>query len=878
MLNLVLRDGEIRNLPRVRGGTGGGDRLPFDRLVVHGARITLDADILGDALLEGVNLELDVENGREIEIELAALTGRWDHLRGTERLRTLGARAHYDPDHGIEVEHAELETAILAFEIEDAFVPLPPGPGLRATGVARVDLAHLADLPHGFDLPELRGTVQVDGTFELGEDGPTGEGTVTLDDAAVEQYGLNHVELTLALAPDGLQIVDGTAQLVGDGGSVAISGGVGFGEGYPLEVSLRLNQLELAYLLDQLGVTPNAIVQWQFDGRIGLRGTLNPLDIRGPLAVTTRDFLVTKGPHHERPVRRIIGVEHAAIRSIMSIRPDAVRFEHIVADTGQSHILADVMLGFDNTLHVAARGEPIAFADASPLIDIPIGGSAHARVEVTGTFQDPQVEGHVAVAGMELDTFPLGDIDTDFHLEEGGLAARMPLVTAHKNDSSYQVEDLFLDFRDDRFAVSGAMHTPRMTLSDFYQVFHFEDDERFADYSALFSGDAIVRYTLGYPGDGENGTMDTDLDLSIAEATVSDFHFTDGELRAHYRWLDPDRGFDGGELELEHLHLRKGDGLFTLEGRMANGGALDMTAAADRISIRDTEGIAERAPDLDGVYTVYGTIGGTTDVPRADLDVVMTGLSWGTSMLGDARTYVRLTDRDDPWVRAAEAWDPAHLPEGEPCAAARSGLAHSNWTADPPYRTPDGPQPRLDRPMAFLVCGDGLDDRIHVDLAIGRTLSFPLRGVLETRGLALAPFLREIDENDPLDGRLSARVELTGGALKNDTLSGRLTVSDLDVGQGNVRLANDGPLDVILDHGDFDVAHADLHRPVVGPRGDGERICDDGSRARARRPRRLELPGEPRSRSHPRGRHVRRRGQRHRPVRRSERVRARSRP
>ena len=96
--------------------------------------------------------------------------------------------------------------------------------------------------------------------------------------------------------------------------------------------------------------------------------------------------------------------------------------------------------------------------------------------------------------------------------------------------------------------------------------------------------------------------------------------------------------------------------------------------------------------------SVLGEIRGTPSVPRAHLDLSFTGLRWDRTFLGDARAYVRLTDRSDPWVREAAQWD--EVPENEPCAHARYGLARGRWRPDPPIRTIDGPAPALDTPMA----------------------------------------------------------------------------------------------------------------------------------------------------------------------------------
>ena len=814
VVHLILREGEIRNLPRVRGASSPDDELPFKRLVVHGARVTLDADPFGTASLEGVNVELDVTDGTELGIHATAVSGRFDHIRGSERLQRFEARAHLG-DGGIDLEQLVIWTPFLKIQSGGGFIPIPFDHDYHGQVRIRLNLAHLRDLPHGWEIPDIAGTLELDGELLGTSGGPAGSGRVTLEGGRIEQWGFGDVDLRVEADPSAIRITEGTAHLIHDGGEVDLSGRISLADpGTPLELRIGIRGLQFATLMEQLGVTPNTIVQWTMDGTAELHGTTAPLALRGPIHMDTRDFLVTRDAWHVQPSRRVVGVTRARIVGGVSVRPDGLRFDHLVADTPSSRIQADVLLGFDDTLHVSADSGTIDLRDASPVVDFPIGGLGRVSVEVTGTFQDPVLVSRLNLGDFAFDTFPLGDIETEARLESDGLAVRFPHVVAIKNESRYAIDNLLLDFTNRRFAASGSLQLSRMALADFFHVFHYEEDERFTDYQGVVQGSAEIRYTLGYPGDSDTGTMVTDLALSIPEANINGFAFTDGELQGRWRWVHYEQGYRGGELTLSHLHLRKGPGVVTVAGTMAQGGDLQMTAAADRIAVRDTEGLAERLPDLGGIYSIFADIRGTAEIPRVDMNVNVTGLSWHNALLGDASAYVRLTDRLDPWVRAAESWDPGNLPANEPCSAARAGFLRGRWNPDPPMRTVEGPLPALTRPMAFLVCGRGLNGQVAVDMAIGRTKVYPLRGVVRVADLVLGPFLRSFESPEPFSGSLSAMVSLAGGALlEDDSLVGRIQVADLRLGQGRVDLRNDGEIDVRLDRGDFRVAHATL----VGP-------------------------------------------------------------
>ena len=837
VVNLVIRDGEIRNLPRIRGATAtSGDELPFSRLVATNASVTVDADPYGTAAMEGVDLTLDVIGGRELDISVSATEGRVDHLRGTERLQRFDATAFIDPDEGIELERFVLWTPHVKVTARDAHIPLPFDDSYYGHGSVRVNLAHLEELPHGWELPPMSGVFEVEADVEGTPDGPLAHGTLRLEQGVIDDRGLGDIELSVDLDQEHIRILDGQMRIIEGGGVARVTGTIGLGEGFPTQVAVDIEDLRFARLMEMLDVSPNAIVQWHIDGHAEMEGTLDPLELEGPIRLSSGHFLVTRDAWHATPSRRVVGVTRSRINGRVRLVPDALRFERLVANTPRSRLFGDVHLGFDDQLRVSVTSE-IDIADASPLLDFPLGGTGHVSMEVDGTFSDPRVRGRVGLDSFAFNTFVLGDIETSYQMEEEGLAVRFPHIDAVKRESRYAMENLFLDFRDHRFAMDGRVDAQRFTLADFYHMFHYEEDERFTDYEGLVSGDADVRYTLGYPGDSPTGTMIAQMNLAIAEASINDFAFTDGEFRGRWRWLHYERGAEGGELEIQHLHMHKGESVVTLDGRMGLGGTLQITAAADRVGVRDTEGLTDRLPDLGGVYSVFADVRGTLDVPRADVDVHMTGLSWRGAMLGDARTYVRLTDREDPWIRAAEAWDPGNLPQGEPCAAARSGFHRGRWPADPPLRTIEGPKPRLLRPMAFLICGEGLGGQARVDLAVGRTQVYPLRGAVQLADLVLDPFMRQAQSNEPLTGNVSGRVELTGGAmLADNSLVGRAVVSQLRVGQPNVELRNEGDLDLRFDRGTFEVARA-----ILG--GPGSRITITGG-GTARRGLAMAVDGE----------------------------------
>src|SRR5690606_3358151 len=142
----------------------------------------------------------------------------------------------------------------------------------------------------------------------------------------------------------------------------------------------------------------------------------------------THDFVVSHDAYHRRPVRRVIGVSHGRFDGRWSIRPDAVRLDDLVGELPRSRIRGNVLLGFDNRLEVRAHAEVADLRDITPLDRFPIAGVGDARVQIVGTFQDPQVTGHLRLADFLFDDFRLGDLESDAQLDPDGLGVRFAMV------------------------------------------------------------------------------------------------------------------------------------------------------------------------------------------------------------------------------------------------------------------------------------------------------------------------------------------------------------------------------------------------------------------------------------------------------------------
>jgi len=812
---LVLRDGKLINGPVVKSSGKPGAisvDLPFDKLSVTHSRFLLDAEQLGSAALSDISLHLDSARPDVLGVVLSSPRGEVKHRAGVDPIEGLELKARVT-DENVQVELLRLHNADLNIALRRASLQLPAALQYQGELELGFNVGSLSRWPLPVKLPPLSGQLSARAKLHNKGDGIHASVELNLARMVFDQYGFGeNVHFALQLDKDVIKF-DGYSELIRKGGRVDLSGSVGLGPKLPLSVRARVHDVEFAKLMEQLGVSPDAIVDWNLGGGFELRGTLDPLLLSGPLRMPTRDFRVMRDAWHKQP-KNLLGVASANLSGTVKVTPKGIFLLDMDAALRNSKLHVDeVMLGFDDALRVRAVGEVFDMRDASPLADFPIAGKGSFSVKVDGIYEAPSVSGHLRFNDFAFGTFPFGDVESDFVLERDVQAVRFPEMLARKGKSRYRAHDFVLDFNDDRLAIDALVRFDHFQLQDFYHVFHYENDERYTPFQAAVSGEARLRYTMDFPGDSPRGTLRADFELGIDEAELSGFQFSAGEAIGSWYWKDHALGYKGGQLEIERFSLRKGDGTVSMSGGMALGGRLDMVVVADKIALRDTEGLRDRMAALGGTYSVAGTIKGEPNLPRIDMEMMASSLTYNGELLGDLRSYVVLTHKNDPFVQEALTWQPGEVPKGAVCPQARAGLARSAWPQDPPIITVGGPTAALDVPMAFLVCGAGLGGRVAYDMAVGRTKVYPLRGELRVKDLPLAKFL-PAGSLAAASGGLSGVLRLTDGAMFTpELLAGSLALDRIALGQAGVTLENEGPIALHFGGGRFELEHAAFMGP-----------------------------------------------------------------
>ena len=134
-----------------------------------------------------------------------------------------------------------------------------------------------------------------------------------------------------------------------------------------------------------------------------------------------------------------------------------------------------------------------------------------------------------------------------------------------------------------RSAPAASSSSSAWSSRDFYRIFHWDGDERYEPYQGVGQGQGRIEYTLGYPGDSQNGTMVLDIDLAITEAELDGYRVQRRQLRRAFQVARPRARLQGRRARrIERFGLRKGAGTVNLSGRIERNGVLDLVLLGDR--------------------------------------------------------------------------------------------------------------------------------------------------------------------------------------------------------------------------------------------------------------------------------------------------------
>jgi hypothetical protein len=535
--------------------------------------------------------------------------------------------------------------------------------------------------------------------------------------------------------------------------------------------------------------------------RADLTGSLSPLTLSGEWHANIRNL-------------RVQAIALAQLTATGNVRLDdaGVRLQSLRIELPHSRLDGHASSREPDGISFDLQSSNLDFADFGSIWGVQLAGRGSGSVSAQLGGDAPTVRSHIEVLGAAIGGKSLGGVTADLSLDPRTARLRVEHAIIASPERHLAADGSILDF-DARglTGVDARLHLLRLPLDELYRVLGAADDPVLARLQGRAAGTA----ELTYRRDAPDRELDLALALQLSDIDLASYPFDRGRLSARIAIPDRTRGLAAGTLALEQLSLGAGTGTLELRGDIRRG-KLEMRLGLRGLPLERAPWLRARAkPLLTGRIDGSGTLGGEAANTRADLRLGLEGLR----LLGEPLGRVQL----QALLRGAGATAMA-ADTPDTCRESRAALSSG----------------ALRGGSTWLVCGDGLDGRLRVDLALGNAAARPVRGRVSLEQFALGPFLQALQpsaaDRPSNSGTLSAALELTGGGLADpERLSGTLRVTKLALRSGDMRLENPAPFELRARSGVLELEHGRLDGPnhhfvlaAAGSLGSDGRLTADG--------------------------------------------------
>ncbi|HWZ91108.1 MAG TPA: translocation/assembly module TamB domain-containing protein, partial [Polyangiaceae bacterium] len=440
-------------------------------------------------------------------------------------------------------------------------------------------------------------------------------------------------------------------------------------------------------LMRDLGVTSDTLIKWDLnDVRVTkIGGTIKPLKIDADIYADTRNFEVFNRSFRDPARKHMVGVKAALVRGHLGVRPNSFDIYDTRTDFGQSSIgVRLVSIGFDDKVGLSVlKGSRIDLGDVSPIVDIPIAGKAEVDVEMTGVAPDIGLTGNLKVGDFQFGGFPFGDIVSS-KVKFKPLILDLADVQVKKGKSDYTVPSARLDFDGPATLVTDAqVKSSNFDLRDFFNMWHFDTDPRFDEIRGETALDTSVHYVLGGAADRcGGGNLRVFGSARLAALDLFEERYDSGDAQFDFRWTDRDATYQGVDLDVPSLTLRKGSGTLIGSLGMRQGGKVYGHFVGSAVPLSHLDALPATLRGADGQLSAVAEVSGSVD----DLELSASGrispVRIGRATLPASRFDVHLvpTQREQKIVGTTHCGKPIGAPfeRSDYDADASVGVFHTN--------------------------------------------------------------------------------------------------------------------------------------------------------------------------------------------------------
>jgi translocation and assembly module TamB len=611
-------------------------------------------------------------------------------------------------------------------------------------GTASVE-AHLGGRPRA---PEVRASVHARGV-RVGQFVP-GDA-----DAELRLEGRTLVVEKLSMpAEGGVAVAHGTIQLT---------------RGLPVAAEVRSDGVDLAEILDRLGVT-GPWVTLRLDGGARVAGTLSPPQLSGTLAVDVRDFKVlTRSYKLGSGGLPVLAFPHGRVETPVRVTGEGLFLDGARATVGRGAVEADAAVHFSSAggFWVRCRGD-VDLDALGPLVGIPWAGRSAVEATIhAAPYGNPLVTGRARAEGLHFLQVDLGNVATDFRYQD--FLLHLENAQGARNTARYQGE-VVVDLSRSPTQVVSSRFEGRGRMRDMFDaVMEWLPRTRYL--RDVMDGDVEVRGTASGPADALDSTFEARLGAGTLLGRAFDSGRTEGRILA------------GRTARFDSAELRLGAGAVRMQGSWGVDPPfpwdLDVTFAGVPLAALDFPGGA-----WTGSASGSATLSGSYERPRVRFAANGAAVTVGGVPLGTVQAGGTLVDRRLVLTAGAEGIDlSAEVQlEGRLPFTARASLA----LEDAGRLMPGGPTGGLRARAVGRASAEGeLEDLPHA------------RGAIELSQLALSVADVKVEAAGPAEVLLRAGwLELRPLVLRGQ--STELTLAGSAAPGGTVDVNASGGVDLRL--------------------------------------------------------------------------------
>lgn len=265
---------------------------------------------------------------------------------------------------------------------------------------------------------EVAGTAAVEAHVGGSPRAPALRGSVRTRGVRVGGFVPGDAEAEVRL--EGKTLVVERLAVPAQGGVAVASGRVELTRGLPVAAEVRSEGVDLAEILDRLGVK-GPWVTLRLDGGARVSGTLSPPALTGTLAVDVRDLKVlTRSYKVGAGDRPILGFPRGRVETPVRVTREGLFLERARVAVGRGAVEADAAVHFSSAGGFSVRcGGEVDLDALGPLAGIPWSGRVALEASIAAApYGNPRVTGRARAQGFHFMQVDLGDVAADVRYQD----------------------------------------------------------------------------------------------------------------------------------------------------------------------------------------------------------------------------------------------------------------------------------------------------------------------------------------------------------------------------------------------------------------------------------------------------------------------------